>query len=172
MIEDRNYFSAIPHGATMTTTSPSATEIIGGPERFLKADLSQQIQFLAARARAKGTAKGNAALEDLNLKVRQYSALSIAASGLKPTQRELGVFLDLDPSQIVALIDFLEDRGLVTREADPRDRRSKIIVATTSGLEIHEDATQRLLKAESDSLKNLSSAERELLRELLLKIAF
>lgn len=102
----------------MTTSNPTA-EIIGGPERFLEAELSQQIQFLTARARAKGSAKGNEALVDLGLKVRQYSTLSLAASGLKPTQRELGAFLDLDPSQIVALVDFLEKRGLVAREVDP-----------------------------------------------------
>ena len=40
MIEDRNYFSASSHGATMTTSNPTA-EIIGGPERFLEAELSQ-----------------------------------------------------------------------------------------------------------------------------------
>lgn len=155
----------------MTTSNPTA-EIIGGPERFLEAELSQQIQFLTARARAKGSAKGNEALVDLGLKVRQYSTLSLAASGLKPTQRELGAFLDLDPSQIVALVDFLEKRGLVAREVDPRDRRSKIIIATEKGLEIHDEATKRLPIAEGESLKNLTSDEQEQLRELLLKIAF
>ena len=151
---------------------PSDTEIIGGPERFLAAELSQQIQFLTARARAKGTALGNQALADLNMKVRQYSALSLAASGLMPTQRELGTFLDLDPSQIVALVDLLEEHGFVTREPDPRDRRSKIIVTTPEGQEIHTEATQRLLKAEDESLQALTSSERKQLRELLLKIAF
>ena len=47
--------------------------------------------------------------------------LTLANSGLEPTQRELADFLSLDPSQIVALMDELEKRGLV----DPGARASR-----------------------------------------------
>lgn len=154
---------------TPATSSMSGAE---GVERFLGTELAGQVQFLTARARAKGSAHGNQVLAELGLKVRQYSALSLAASGLKPTQRELGEFLDLDPSQVVALIDFLERRGAVRRDIDPRDRRSRTIMATDEGLELHEQATRALRKSEDITLANLTRGEREQLRALLVKIAF
>ena len=48
--------------------------------------------------------------------------------------------LGLDPSQIVALVDDLEGRGLVMRTLDPNDRRNKLIVATDDGRDMCEQA--------------------------------
>ncbi|HRO29858.1 MULTISPECIES: MarR family winged helix-turn-helix transcriptional regulator [Micrococcaceae] len=143
-----------------------------GTERFLAGELAQQIQFLTARARGRGSSHANHMLAPLGIKVRQYSVLSLAASGLKPSQRELGEFLALDPSQIVALVDSLEALGAVQRETDPRDRRSKIIVATDAGLELFGKAREILLESEDVTLGTLSARERKQLRGLLLKIAF
>src|SRR5699024_6192854 len=86
-------------------------------------ELDQEIQFLTARLAAKGNNHANKLLEGLDLNVRQFSVLALAASDLKPTQREMSAFVALDPSQIVALVDTLEDRDLVKRETDRRDRR-------------------------------------------------
>lgn len=144
----------------------------GGTERFLAGELAQRIQFLTARARGRGSGHANQMLSPLGIKVRQYSVLSLAVGGFKPSQRELGEFLALDPSQIVALVDSLEERGAVKRETDPRDRRSKIIVATDSGLELFEQARAMLLESEDVTLGTLSARERKQLRNLLMKIAF
>jgi DNA-binding MarR family transcriptional regulator len=143
-----------------------------GIERFLDGELAQQVQFLTARARGRGSGHANQMLVPLGIKVRQYSVLSLAASGLKPSQRELGEFLALDPSQIVALVDSLEALGTVQRETDPRDRRSKIIVATDAGMELFEKAREILLECEDVTLGTLSARERKQLRTLLMKIAF
>jgi DNA-binding MarR family transcriptional regulator len=143
-----------------------------GIERFLTGELAQQVQFLTARARGRGSGHANRMLAPLGLKVRQYSVLSLAASDLKPSQRELGEFLALDPSQIVALVDFLEELGAVQRETDPRDRRSKIIVATKAGRTLFEKAREILLQSEDTTLGSLSARERKQLRSLLMKIAF
>lgn len=143
-----------------------------GTARFLDSDLTRQVHFLTARARGRGIGHANLQLEHLDLKVRQFSVLSLAASGLNPSQRELGEFLSLDPSQIVALVDNLEKRGAVRRETDPRDRRSKIIVATDQGRELHAEALAILEASEDHTLSTLSPRERRQLRSLLLKIAF
>lgn len=158
---------------TETPAEASTAERAGHSERLRQTDLAQQIQFLAAKARARGTAHANRMLTaELDLKVRQFSVLSLAASGLNPTQRELSQFLDLDPSQIVALVDGLEQRGLVLRETDPTDRRSRIIVATDAGRSVR-DRGQAITEASDDAvLADLTAQEREQLRALLTKIAF
>lgn len=141
-------------------------------DRFLSVDLAANVEFLAARARAIGSSKANAALEAFGLRVRSYSVLSLACSGEQPSQRELADFLRLDPSQIVPLVDDLEKRKLVRRRADPRDRRSKIVVGTAKGDELYEAATAAVARANAASLSSLTPEEVETLRLLLWKVAF
>jgi DNA-binding MarR family transcriptional regulator len=156
--------------AAPASTKSATTE--GSEERFQHSALAREVAFLTARARGRGNALANELLADLDLKVRQFAVLSMACSGTNPSQRELGGFLDLDPSQVVALVDMLEDRGVIRREPDPRDRRSKILVATDDGLALYAKASQRTQEAEERTLQALSLAERDQLRELLAKIVF
>lgn len=146
--------------------------IAPGLERFFDSDLAQEVQFLAARARARGSAHANAQLQDLGIKVRQYSVLSLAASGLNPSQRELGVFLGLDPSQVVALVDQLQNDGLVERQTDPNDRRSKIVITTDDGQKLYQQAHEIVTASSDVTLGTLSPRERKQLRDLLMKVAF
>ncbi len=139
------------------------------PSPLRDTELVQEIQFLTARLAAKGNNHANKLLEELDLNVRQFSVLALAASELKPTQREMSAFVALDPSQIVALVDTLEDRGLVKRETDRRDRRSKNIVATEDGEKLYRRARTITITAEDHVLSKLTETERDQLRELLTK---
>ena len=96
------------------------TETQGGQRtepahRLGAASISQDLGFLLAKLHAAGSVLNNRALAAFDLKERSYSILILANSGLEPTQREMADFLSLDPSQIVALVDELEKRGLVVR---------------------------------------------------------
>ena len=141
-------------------------------DRFLSSELAGEIEFLTARTRSLGSARANKLLEPLDLKVRSYSVLSLACSGLAPTQRELAEFLSLDPSQIVPLVDQLEGRGLVERTADPNDRRSNVITGTKSGEQLYSKARKATAEGEAVAMAKLSKAEQETLRDLLSRIAF
>ncbi|GAA4119268.1 MarR family winged helix-turn-helix transcriptional regulator [Enteractinococcus coprophilus] len=140
------------------------------PSPLRDTEMAKEIQFLTARLAAKGNAYANKLLEEVDLNVRQFSVLALAASDLKPTQRELSSFVALDPSQIVALVDTLEDRKLVKRETDRRDRRSKNIVATPQGEKLYRQARSITMTAEDHVLGNLTASERDQLRELLTKV--
>ncbi|QXQ10147.1 MarR family winged helix-turn-helix transcriptional regulator [Paeniglutamicibacter sp. Y32M11] len=152
---------AIKPGTSVNTT-----------DRFLASELAGDIEFLTARTRSLGSSRANKLLEPLGLKVRSYSVLSLACSNLAPTQRELAEFLSLDPSQIVPLIDLLEDRGLVERTADPQDRRSKVITGTSLGVQLYEKARQATAEGEALAMARLSTSEQETLRDLLSRMAF
>lgn len=139
---------------------------------LMASGLARDIEFLAARARSIGTLITNAHLAGLDLRVRSYSVLALACGGLSPTQRELAEFLRLDPSQIVSIVDQLENDGLVVRKTDPADRRSKIIVATEAGEARYSEAVVAARAGENEALAALSPSEREDLRTLLHKVAF
>lgn len=143
-----------------------------GIHRFQDTYLAGEVAFLTARARVRGNALANRQLADLDLKVRHFAVLAMACSGTNPSQRELGRFLDLDPSQVVALVDSLESRGAIRREPDPRDRRSKVLVATEAGHALYAEGARRTQQAEDQTLRALNAEERDQLRELLTKVVF
>ena len=153
----------------MATKPGTTTNAI---DRFLSSELAGEIEFLTARTRSLGSARANKLLGPLGLKVRSYSVLSLACSGMSPTQRELAEFLSLDPSQIVPLVDELESRGLVGRAADPNDRRSKVITCTDEGMQLYMKARVSTAAGENIAMAQLSKSEQETLRELLARIAF
>lgn len=140
--------------------------------RIQARSLVSDLEFLTARARALGTRHANEKLEPLGLKVRSYAVLALACDDEQPSQRELAEFLTLDASQIVSLVDDLEQRGLVAREVDPRDRRSNVIVSTAKGRELFAKAQQATAAAQDESLRALSAPERHELKRLLTLIAF
>ncbi|ASN53643.1 MarR family winged helix-turn-helix transcriptional regulator [Sinomonas sp. R1AF57] len=144
----------------------------GGSGRFDGIGLVAEPVFLMARAASLGSADANRALAGLGLKVRGYSALAVVCSGRKPTQRELSEFLVMLPSRVVAILDELERRGLVQRTADPRDRRSNVIVPTEAGLELYARAKEAVDAATEESLGDLTPKERQELARLLTKAAF
>ncbi|GGG46596.1 ranscriptional regulator [Kocuria dechangensis] len=155
-------------------TTPSVDEetpAVDGIERLAHTDLATEPFFLAARLASTGSAGANRMLAELGLKVRHYSVLALACSGEEPTQRELSQFLVLDPSQIVSIIDELEQRGAVERRTDPRDRRSKILAPTAAGHSLYAEAKALVARSTEDSLTELSAAERDELFRLLRKAA-
>lgn len=147
-----------------TKTDTFSTGLMGS-------DLSNEVEFLLAKASGACSESANSLLRDYDLKVRSYSVLSLACSNSSPSQRELAEFLRLDPSQIVALVDDLERRGAVVRQPDPRDRRSNVIVATDAGRDLFERAAAATQEARRKSLSGLSDTEIDTLRGMLRKIA-
>ncbi|MBZ8178280.1 MarR family transcriptional regulator [Corynebacterium poyangense] len=141
-------------------------------EHLLDSPLATEMQFLLARATARGSGHANQALASLGIKVRQYSVLSLACSESKLTQRELALFLGLDPSQVVGIVDQLQLQGLVERTPDPTDKRSRIISATHKGRQLYQQAQAITHASENHTLAPLTPGERALLLELLIKIAF
>jgi len=135
-------------------------------------DLITDIEFLVARVRALGSRAANGALAPLGLRVRQYAVLSLACGSISPTQRDLAEFLELDPSQVVAVIDDLQASGLVERTQDPRDRRVNIVQATPHGRSVYAEARVAIAAAREQSLHKLTTEERATLTELLLRVAF
>jgi DNA-binding MarR family transcriptional regulator len=140
--------------------------------RLQDSALTDDISFLMARANALSLAAGNAALAPLGLRARSYSVLELAAGDARPTQRELAEFLRLDPSQVVALVDELQGLGLVARESDPADRRTKVVAATPRGREVCQVARAAATAAEQTLHAGISGSDRELLVDLLRRLAF
>lgn len=137
--------------------------------RLAEAAIADDVGLLLAKLHAAGSVVNNKALAEFGLRERSYSVLRLACSGLEPTQRELAEFLSLDPSQIVALVDDLEARGLVAREQGRTDRRQKIVLATADGERVHREAYRAIAECEAKTLAALAPDDATALRMLLRK---
>jgi len=141
----------------------------GVEDKLVSASITNDMGFLLAKLHAAGSVLNNRALAAFDLKERSYSVLILANSGLEPTQRELADFLSLDPSQIVALVDDLENRGLVVRAPGKLDRRAKTVTATPDGAELLQQARKAAIRAETEALQQLSTDEVATMKALLRK---
>jgi DNA-binding MarR family transcriptional regulator len=143
----------------------------------------ENIGLLLSLASAQGVAAANARLRPLDLNTRSYSLLEALAAGEGAgeddidgegvdgvSQRDLADTLRLDPSQIVALVDGLERRGLAERRPNPQDRRQKLVVATTPGRDLYRRARQNVEASIDEVLVDLDTAERATLLGLLKRI--
>jgi DNA-binding MarR family transcriptional regulator len=80
--------------------------------------------------------------------------------------RRIADRLYAEPSNVTAIIDRLESRGLVERHPDPGDRRVKLVAATEVGRAVAADLRGRMPFAAAP-LDRLTTQQRESLRELL-----
>lgn len=100
----------------------------------------------------------------------QFAALSQV--GLTPgvDQRTLAASIGLDTSTIAGVIDRLEARGLMQRNASPEDRRVRLLKPTPEGTRLLQAIEPDMLKAQQRILKPLPAAERELFMRMLRKL--
>jgi DNA-binding MarR family transcriptional regulator len=105
------------------------------------------------------------------LRPRHLIALSLLRDRGALSQQALGEALSLDPSNVVGLLNELEERGLIVRQRDQADRRRHIVSLSASGASEFAASGARLTGIEDDLLAALSPAERVLLRDLLARVA-
>lgn len=75
------------------------------------------------------------ALADLDLSPAETNALACFAGAEIATVRELVAATAQRPSTLTGVLDRLERRGLLTRAANPADRRSVLVSLTPAGRE-------------------------------------
>jgi DNA-binding MarR family transcriptional regulator len=115
---------------------------------------------------------------------RRAAEASMAPGGLRPrhlialkllhehgslSQQALAEALSLDPSNVVGLLNDLEERRLITRRRHPEDRRRHIVEVSPRGEEELELANARLSCVENELLTALSAEERSTLYDLLVR---
>lgn len=101
------------------------------------------------------------------LRPRHLVALNLLNEHGPLSQQALGEALSLDPSNVVGLLNELEERGLITRQRDPADRRRHIVSLSAAGERELAASGAVLTDVEDTLLKALSPADRALLHDLL-----
>ena len=100
----------------------------------------------------------------------EYTVLTLIAENPGGSLARLARALSVTPPHITALVDRLESRGLVARNASDADRRAQVLSVTRTGAALVRKATSLILAAENAALP-LTSGEQAILAELLHKVA-
>lgn len=109
-------------------------------------------------------------LQPLDLHITTYSTLVLIVDNPGYRQSDLALALDIKRSNMVAIVDELEQRGWVRRKRAVGDRRAYALYATTSGGRVCQKALEINAKSEAELLACLNTQERRKLEFLLEKI--
>jgi DNA-binding MarR family transcriptional regulator len=101
------------------------------------------------------------------LRPRHLIALKLLSEQGPQNQQGLADALTLDPSNVVGLLNELEDRDLIVRRRDRADRRRHIVELSPAGEEELAVAYIRMARVEDNLLGALSPTERATLSDLL-----
>ena len=143
-----------------TGAGPSATASPAAAEGSPAAEAWTELRALFGQQRRRFLG----AASELDLHPAQAGALLQLASPLP--MNELATELACDNSNVTGLVDRLEARGLVARQASPEDRRVKHIVLTEAGARLREQLLERVGHPPA-GFARLAPVEQRQLRDLL-----
>lgn len=100
----------------------------------------------------------------------QFGVVSLIGANPGLTQSALARAVGIERSTMVAVIDTLQERGMVERKPSPVDRRSYALVLTGNGENLMERLLPMVRAHERNVARNLSVVEKERLIELLMRL--
>ena len=101
----------------------------------------------------------------------EYVVMSALARGEPETQRALAEAIGYDKTRLIALLDRLQELGLLTREPDTADRRARRVRLTAAGRARHAAIRRDIRAMESELLHELEDDQRRTLRAALARLA-
>jgi DNA-binding MarR family transcriptional regulator len=169
---------ALPRGTTARATAPATSPPPAGAEPSREAYvLERQVGHLLRRAHQRHAALFQAMLADATgaeaaVTPMQWAALVTLDALGEATQNALGRLTAMDPATTQGVVRRLIARGLVSRAADPADRRTLKLTVTPAGRALVTAALPTAAAISDATLAPLSPKERDVFLDLLKRMAF
>jgi DNA-binding MarR family transcriptional regulator len=96
-----------------------------------------------------------------------FRVLNLVAAAEGRSQQAIAAAIEIPPSRMVALVDELEQRGLVERRPDPEDRRVRALFLTAEGKRCLRRGRQIAKQHEEEMTRGMSATDRKRLVDLL-----
>jgi DNA-binding MarR family transcriptional regulator len=152
----------MPHNQGSTVALTAGTSLARG---------ASSPAFLLAQVGAHAAVKFAERLGPLGLTPAHVGSLRVIGASAGSSQQEVAERLGMFPSRLVALVDELQDRGLIERRENARDRRTYMLQLTPLGTQLLQSIGRVAREHQNALLAALSTEERDLLASLLLRVA-
>jgi len=134
-------------------------------------DLEQCLNFVLTKAQHNVHQLFKAELAPFGVTPGQYGVLRCLWDENGQTARKLAERLVLDGSTLTGILDRMEQKGLIEKLPDPKDRRALQVILTETGRELKKPLTQAITTANEKALLKLNYKQAEFLKEMLEDIA-
>lgn len=120
--------------------------------------LAHRLGYLFKHAHQRLLELAGPAMAPFGIDGRELAVLTILRADVPMSQQEAAEGLGVDRTTMVALVDALEEKGLVERHRSPSDRRKNIVELTPAGQQCLRGAGQARDEAEREFLAPLGAA--------------
>jgi DNA-binding MarR family transcriptional regulator len=106
----------------------------------------------------------------LNIHPPLFRVLNVVDAAEGQSQQAIGEAIQAPPSRMVAIVDELEQRGLIERRPHPSDRRVHALYLTADGRRLLAKGREIAMEHEKELTRGMSAADRKQLIALLRKL--
>lgn len=130
-------------------------------------DVSRRLGYLFKHAGMRMAELNREALAPFGIDARELGVLLVLAGHEPASQQQAAQRLGVDRTTMVAQLDTLERKGLVSRQPHAEDRRRNLVELTDGGRDTLRRATRASDEAERALLAPLGREDAQRLRDLL-----
>ena len=141
------------------------------PTGCLPKELVSSTAFLLARVGVSIKMRVIDELGQVGCGAYEYGVLAMLGEGAQETQAAIAEGLGVDRSQLVHILDTLEEDGLIERKRDPHDRRRHAVSITADGKRQLVKLRSTVRELEESILEPLDEKTRIALHEALFRVA-
>lgn len=130
-------------------------------------ELEQCVNFVLTKAQNAVQQLFKAELAPYGVTPGQYAVLKCLWDKNGQTAKQLSERLYLDGSTVTGILDRMENKSLINRQPDSKDRRAVRVMLTEKGRALNEPVNAAIESANQKALQKLRPQESVLLKKLL-----
>ena len=143
-----------------------------GSHRPLPGDRApSSLAFLLSQIGVYASQRFGEAIGEIGIHPALFRVLNVVDAAEGQSQQAIGETIQVPPSRMVAIVDELEDRGLLTRRPHPGDRRIRALFLTAEGRGVLAEGREIAVAHEQRLTRGMKRRDREELARLLRELA-